>query len=74
MEILDAETLLARLERIYRRLGHDEFKKLKVVLSDDDAMNGVHYGIWVDLAKKDDVDLQDLYLDDIQEDMFILIG
>lgn len=74
MKILDAVTLLARLEHLDRRLGHDEFKKLKVVLSDDDAMNGVHYGIWVDLAKKDDVDLQDLYLDDIQEDMFILIG
>ncbi len=74
MQVLSAVRLLARLQQLDKRLGHDEFKKLNVVVSDDNEMNGVHYGTWVDLAKKDDKDLDFIDLDDIQEDMFILIG
>lgn len=74
MQVLSAVRLLARLQQLDRTLGHDEFKKLNVVVSDDNEMNGVHYGLWVDLATTEDEDLKFVDLDDIKEDMFILIG
>ena len=75
MDFLDAGKTLAILQKIKNRLGEEEFNKLKIVLGDDDELNGVHYSFYIELAEKKDFDNSylDLDLEDMEE-RFILIS
>lgn len=75
MDFLDAGKTLAILQKIKNRLGEEEFNKLKIVLGDDEELNGVHNSFFIELAEKKDFnnDYLDLDLNDIEE-RFILIS
>lgn len=73
MKLLKVEDLLNRLEKIQREMTPEEFANLKIVIGDDEELNGAHYSFYCDLIKKGDQDFEDI-TDYIEEDMFILIS
>lgn len=75
MKILTANDLLLRLNCFKNEMSKEEWDNLKVVLGDDEELNGMHYGFYCDfIIKGKDKFMDEIAKWNIEDKKYILIS